>query len=188
MSKLRSFLQNYCIVPDNDWIIISELFKKKTIKKNEEIISAGKICKYSYFIEEGLFRNYILNDGNDITNFFIPAPYLLTSRNSFLNQVPASENFQAMENSVVWFITLEQSDKLMELKSWKLFIRKFSCEVNTYIEQQMLESKLITAESRYLKLLNEQPELVNRIPSKHLASYLGVAPQSLSRIRKKIFK
>ncbi|MFW5663452.1 MAG: Crp/Fnr family transcriptional regulator, partial [bacterium] len=92
---------------------------------------------------------------------------------------------QALSNGVVWQTTLDKIQKLSKLPSWERFTRNFLHEVQGYIEQLMITNKILSAEDRYLKLLADHPGLTNRIPLKYLAGFLGIAPQSLSRIRKK---
>jgi len=186
MKTLKQFIQNYTDLPDDDWIIISNAFERKEFQKNELILEEGSVCRYFYFLEEGLIRFFLLNDGNDITKFFTVAPYCFTSNDSFRNQNQAVENIQALEKTVVWQITLKQANDLLELKSWNTFTRKFVHEVQSHIEELLMESKNETAENRYLNLLKKYPDLIQKIQLKHLSTFLGIAPQSMSRIRKKI--
>ena len=155
-------------------------------KKNEIILKEGDVCKHLYFLETGLLRYFLNKDGNDVTKFFTVAPYCFTSQFSFNSEKPATENIQALEKSIIWQITLKQSNELFELKSWTIFARKIIQEVQFYTEEILEEIQTETAESRYEKMLKNNPELINRVALKHLASYFGVAPQSLSRIRKKL--
>lgn len=185
MDSFRNFLEQYVPVPYSEWQVIMQAFDRKEFARNELILSEGKICRYFYFIEKGLVRFFSATDGNDITKFFTVAPYCFTSKNSFLYQTPSKESIQALENTVIWQITLEESNALLELKSWSTFTRKFVHEVQSYTEDLMMQIKTETAEQRYLKLLEKHPEIIHRIPLKHLSSFLGIAPPSLSRIRKK---
>jgi len=188
MLAFRKFIERYAGLSDTDWQIIQQAFERNEFARNEIILSEGNICKYFYFLEEGLLRYYILQDGNDITKFFTSAPYCFTSKNSFREQKPARESIQALEKTVVWQTTLKHTNDLLELKSWNTFTRKFIHEVQSYTEELLLESKTETAERRYEKLMKLYPNLLQKIPLKHLSSFLGIAPQSLSRIRKKIIK
>jgi hypothetical protein len=81
---------------------------------------------------------------------------------------------------------LKQANELLELKSWNTFVRKLIQEVQYFTEQILQEVQTETAENRYEKMLKVNPTLLKRLPLKYLASYFGIAPQSLSRIRKKI--
>ena len=186
MDTFRQFIENYTTLSDDDWLIISDCFEQRIFEKEEMLLQEGKVCKYLYFIESGLLRYFISKDGNDITKFFTEAPYCFTSQVSFNSEKPATENIQAIEKSIVWQITLKQTNDLLEFKSWNTFVRKLIQEVQYFTEEILQEIQTETAEKRYEKMLKNEPLLLQRIPLKHLASFLGIAPQSLSRIRKKI--
>jgi CRP-like cAMP-binding protein len=185
MMAFRKFIENYVSVPDNEWKIIEQAFERKEFTKNEIILTEGTICRYFYFLEKGLIRYYIFKDGNDITKFFTLAPFCFTAKESFRNRKPSEENIEAVTAVVVWKTNWENANALLELRSWNEFTRKFVHEVQRYTEELLIENKTETAELRYQKLLKQHPGLLNEIPLKHLSSYLGIAPQSLSRIRKK---
>lgn len=186
MDKFREFIENYTTLSDSEWKEISACFQQKTLLKDELLLQEGKICRYLYFIEIGLLRYFINKDGKDITKFFTEAPYCFTSQVSFTAEKPSAENIQAIEKSVVWQTTLKQANDLLELKSWNTFVRKLIQEVQYYTEEILQEIQTETAENRYKKMIETNSELLQRVPLKYLASYLGIAPQSLSRIRKKI--
>jgi CRP-like cAMP-binding protein len=186
LDTLRKFIEKYTTIPLEEWNEISLCFQKRIVDKDEIILEEGKICKHLYFVESGLFRFFIHKEGNDITKFFTEAPYFFTSQASFNAQKPAQENIQAIEKSVVFQISFKQSNDLFRLKSWSEFGRKITQEVQFFTEEILEELQTETAELRYQKMLNNRSELTQRIPLKYLASYLGIAPQSLSRIRKKI--
>lgn len=188
MEALRSFISHYTPVSEADWQQIARCFEAKVFEKEEIILQEGKICRHLYFIERGLLRYFIWKDGNDVTKFFTEAPYCFTSQVSFSTEKPANESIQALEKSLVWQTTLQQANELLELKSWNTFIRKLIQEVQFYTEEILQEIQTKTAEQRYVKMLTQEGDFVQRIPLKYLASYLGIAPQSLSRIRKKILQ
>lgn len=187
MFVFRKYIEKYTLsISDSDWDQISNCFHQRTLKKNEILLQEGKICKHLYFVESGLLRFYFNKEGNEITKFFTEAPYCFTSQLSFTTQKPATENIQAIEKSVIYQTTLEQANNLLELKSWNTFIRKLIQEVQFFTEQILEELHSETAEHRYKKMILHNPDLLKRLPLQHLASFLGIAPQSLSRIRKKI--
>lgn len=188
MNSFRKFIENYTPISQSDWDTIAECLEIRGFSKNDFILKEGAICKHLYFLESGLLRYFINKDGNEITKFFTNAPYCFTSQMSFNNQKPATENIQAIEKSVVWQLTLDQSNALFELNSWSTFARKIIQEVQFFTEEILEEMQTETAESRYEKMLFNNAELTNRIPLQYLASFLGIAPQSLSRIRKKLIE
>ena len=186
MLAFRKFIENYTPLSDADWAAISACFQVKIVEKDAILLEEGKICWHLYFLESGLLRYFINKNGNEINKFFTEAPYCFTSQVSFNAEKPATENIQALEKSVVWQATSKEVNELLEFKSWNTFVRKLIQEVQFYTEEILEEIQTETAEQRYEKMLLNEPEFVQRVSLKHLASYLGIAPQSLSRIRKKI--
>jgi CRP-like cAMP-binding protein len=186
LETFRQFIENYTSLSDTDWKEISKCFEKRILNKDQILLAEGKICRHLYFIESGLLRFYINKDGNEIIKFFTEAPYCFTSQVSFTAEKPATENIEAIEKSIIWQTNLQQANDLLELKSWNTFVRKLIQEVQYYTEEILQEIQTETAESRYKKMIETNPELLQRLPLKYLASYFGIAPQSLSRIRKKI--
>ena len=187
--NLREFIEKYSLITDYDWKIIEELFIERVFAKNETILEEGSVCRYFYFLESGLIRFYNIIDGNDITKTFTIAPYCFTSKISFRKQTASIEGIQALERTVVLQISAENFKKLESLNSWNIFIKRLLNEIQEFSESFYLEIRTMTAQERYLKILEEYPEeLVRKIPLKHLSSFLGIAPQSLSRIRKNFTK
>lgn len=186
MNNLKKFIENYTLLPTDEWEQISACFEKRIIKKDEIVLAEGNVCQHLYFVETGLLRFYINKDGNDITKFFTESPYFFTSQASFNTQKPATENIQAIEQSIVWQISYQQTNELFNLKSWADFARKITQEVQFFTEEILEDIQTETAAFRYERMLENNPNLLQRIPLKYLASYFGIAPQSLSRIRKKM--
>lgn len=187
MSSLREFTEQYIKLTDSDWHSIEQLLERREFSRNEIVLEEGKVCRYFYFMEEGLIRFYRNLDGVDFTKTFTIAPYCFTSIISFRKQTPSNEGIQALERTVVWRITHENYRKLEAINSWNVFIRKLLNEIEEFSESFYLDIRTLTAEDRYKKILAEYPdELLGKIPLKHLSSFLGIAPQSISRIRKKI--
>jgi CRP-like cAMP-binding protein len=182
---LRTYIELYTHLSDSDWLCISNAFERRFVSCNEILVTEGAVCRYFYFLEKGLVRYFFNNDGIEVTKYFTVAPYCFTSKESFRQKIPAQETIQALDDCIVWQITNEKANSLLKLKGWSEFVLKFMHEVQTHFEDQLLEIKSKTAEQRYLNILNTYPETIDKIPLKYLSSYLGIAPQSLSRIRKK---
>jgi len=185
---LKDFINHFITLPVDEWKIIQSEFIRDTFGKNEIILEEGKICRYFYFFEKGLIRFFCNVEGNDITKMFCIAPYCFTSKVSFRNQSPADEGIQALDETIVWKIDYRQYKKLERINSWNLFMSKLLNDIQEFMDNRLLESKVLTAEENYKNLLKRYPEIMAKIPLKHLASFLGVAPQSLSRIRKNLHK
>lgn len=188
MIALRKFIEKYTKLPDADWQTIQQAFERREIKKNEFILEEGRVCRHFYFLEEGLIRFFIVKNGEDISKIFTAAPNCFTSTTSFRSQKPSMEYIQALEKSIVWQVSFSRVYELAKLNSWNDFIRKFVHEVREFAEELLMEVRTETAEIRYEKLVKQYPTLIQKIPLKHLSSFLGIAPQSLSRIRKKLYQ
>lgn len=182
----RNYISNYTYVSIKDWEIIQNKIKKQEFRKGELILEAGSVCKNLYFLESGFLRYYVNRKGEEITKYFTEAPYAFTSQESFTKLLPATENIETIEKSVIWAISYKDAHELMELQSWNIFIRKLIQEVQKYTDQILVQIQSETAEARYQRMLENCDPIVARVPLKYLASYLGIAPQSLSRIRKKM--
>ncbi|MGF7139877.1 Crp/Fnr family transcriptional regulator [Roseimarinus sediminis] len=189
IEQFKDFIGSYVDLSQHDWDEIKMEFQQAVFQKNEVILEEGSICRYFYFFEQGLIRFYCNIDGTDITKAFAHAPYCFTSKISFRNQSPANESIQALEKTIVWKINYQQYRKLEKINTWNVFMRMLLNEIQEYTEKRMLESKIHTAEKNYEILLQRYPPgLIQKLPLKYLASFLGIAPQSLSQIRTKLYK
>jgi CRP/FNR family transcriptional regulator, anaerobic regulatory protein len=186
MHPFRQFIHNYTPLSNADWISVEKHLLRMEVKKESILLQEGKVCRHLYFLESGLLRFFILKKGNDVTKYFTDIPYCFTSIKSFETQKPATESIETLEDTVLWAMTLENVQSLQTLPSWNIFTRKLVQEVQTYTDEILEDLQTETAENRYKKMLFDNDPLLQRVPLKHIASYLGIAPQSLSRIRKSV--
>lgn len=168
-------------------IFVSKLTLKK-FKKKELILKEGQICKHAYFINEGCLRYYYNVDGKENTAQFFFENGWYTDFDSFLTGNPTKQNIETLEKTEILLLSAKDLQQLyIDIPKFERFGRLIAENAFLGIRQrsEMLEN--LTAEQRYLLLLKERPKVVARIPQHYIASYLGVKPPSLSRIRKKIF-
>ncbi len=187
MHSFRQFIQEYTLMSNADWAAIEPCLHRLEIPSETIILNEGKICRHLYFLESGLLRFFVLKNGQDITKYFTDVPYCFTSQKSFTKRQPARESIETLEPSVIWQMSCEDAHRLLSLPSWATFIRLLLQEVQTFTEEILEELQTTTAENRYRQMLLDNDPLLQRVPLKYLASYLGIAPQSLSRIRKNIY-
>jgi CRP-like cAMP-binding protein len=186
IASLRRFISTFTDIPETDWEAIEASFRQERYNKNQLIVLEGEICRNVWFVEKGLFRWYFNKDGEEITKFFSAAPGMLTAKYSFHRQEPSLESIMALTDATMWRISFEEYQSLLRIPAWNAFVRLYTIRINEHLDQLLHEIRSETAEKRYFDLLERHKEYMNDIPLQYIASYLGIAPQSLSRIRKKI--
>ena len=186
MHPVRSYLDSFTRISDPEWEQIEPRLERRTYKKGDILVEPGVICKDLFFIESGLLRFFFYREGEEVTKFFTEAPYCFTVQSSFTNETPSQDGIDVLEDAVVWEMSRKDAYDLLRYASWGEFVRKLIQEVQFQTEQILQSVQIDTAEERYRRLLEEHANLVSRVPLKYLASYLGIAPQSLSRIRKNL--
>jgi len=155
-------------------------------RKNEMIFNSGEIFNFMYFVLDGCVRLYYYNDGSEKTAFFYTEGTFIRAIDSYKNEIPALENYQAIEETTL----LKFPKKLLQtlLKDHSNFerIAHRAVESELNIAQGIISSFVTqTAEQRYLELIEFNNELFQNINQHYIASYLGITPESLSRIRKR---
>jgi len=169
--------------------LILTQFKRVEFKKKEYLIQEHKIANYYYFLESGFVRSFAIDlEGNDITTKFFTTEDIVIDWHSFFLKTPCREYIQATSNCVAWKIYFEDFMKLFKIESFREVGR--TRLVNSYFSLKNHTISMITdeAKDRYLHLLETKPEVIQHVPLKHIATYLGVADTSLSRIRKELLK
>jgi len=191
---IQSFIQ---LVPDELKLSITQeeieslisSFKPKQFSKNELIIQQGKICDFVYFVNKGIVRFfYYKDDGTEITECFHFPNSFMSAYSSFLSGEPTFENAETLEETEL--LVIHRSDLISLYNKYPNFeklVRVITEKMYIELEKRIMSIHCQSAEERYLNLLkSDNPEILKKIPLKYIASYLGVSPETLSRIRKKI--
>lgn len=185
MHPFRKYILKYNQLKLEEWEDVEKCLIRKEYKKGELVLENGKICRKLFFLEEGFLRFYISKDGEDISKYFTEPPYCFTSQRSFTNDIPTEDNIETLKESIIWEMDKTDAFALLKYSNWSDFIRKLIQEVQFYTEEILKDIQNNTAEERYIKMVEENDSILKNVPLKDIASYLGIAPQSLSRIRKK---
>lgn len=161
-------------------------FKKQSLTKNQIIVQQGEVCKALYFVEQGMGRSYYLNEnGKEITQWFFGVGKFMTSADSFFQQTTSLYNLEVLENSIVYSISKEDLDLLFaKYHKMEKLGRLVTTEMLTKIVNKLNAIQFQTAKERYDYMLTEFPDISYRVPLGHIASYLGMSQETLSRIRK----
>jgi CRP-like cAMP-binding protein len=155
------------------------------LKKGDHFLEIGHVSHHIGYIVSGLTMHYRLYDGLEIPSDFLAENEWVTYLNSFTNKIPSDTAIKALEDTVLLRISSDTIERLLKEQP-KLLLLKNHYTTLSFIKtaQHSANLSMLDAKERYHKFVDENPTLVNRIPQYYIAAYLGIKPQSLSRIRK----
>lgn len=187
-NELRESLSKFVTITDEEFNMFVSKMKPRTLKKNEHFLREGEICHNAVFLINGCVRYYFIVNGEEKTGQFFFDSSWYTDLESFVSGEPSEQNIQALETSECLIISKKDLHQLYERS------HTFERFGRLLVEYGFLglrkKNKLLTnmsPEERYLDLLKNRPRVIERIQLIYIASYLGIQPESLSRIRKRIF-
>lgn len=188
MESFKQFLNNITAITDEDFETASSHFKTIKLSKNSYFAIQGKICQEVAFIKKGTLRTYYLNEkSEEVTSCFCTENNLTTSYKSFVSQQPSELSIQAIEDVELLVIEYLDLQKLYQQSIvWQNIGRIIAERQYMVMEQYANILCNETAKEKYLRLLKEQPSILNKASVHDIASYLGVTRRTLSRIRKEI--
>lgn len=187
-TQLIDHFSKYIQLNTEEVELIHSLFSYKSLKKKEFLLRSGDICRTESFIISGCLRTYSIDEnGFEHTLTFAIEDWWTGDLLSFFTETSTSYNIVALEDSEILQITKTDLDKLyLKVPKLERYFRQLI--QNAYVaQQQRIDQNLSqTAEQRYLSFVEKYPVLLQRIPQKHIASYLGITPVFLSMLRKKL--
>jgi CRP-like cAMP-binding protein len=187
MVNLRSLYESMVNMPEQEWNFIAAHFSKRIYAKGEVITDRGQIEGYLSFIERGAVRYYLPGDDHELTFNFGFDMEFVCAYDSFLTQTPSEYALQTLTDTTVWRVSHEGLQQVYTGTSVGNYLGRFAAE-KLFLTKSRRELSLLkyNARERYLLLFDEQPNILKRVPLKYIASYIGITPQALSRIRKEI--
>jgi len=184
---LTEFKQVYKF-SDKDCARLIPLYEPLEVKKNKHLFQSGQISKYVYFIEKGCMRQYYINsNGEERTIYFKVEGGWCSELVSFLDNTPTELNLQALEDCKLQIINQKNwIYAITQVPAMAMAFIRAQQDTNYMLKKRLAEATAETPEEKYLRFIKEEPLLLQRIPLYHIASYLAMTPETLSRIRKKI--
>lgn len=166
---------------------LASLFEEVRYPKGYMLFRQHEIDQTMYFIRSGIARAYYRSEESDVTFWFGTEGSSVFSYNSYINQTPGYESIELLEESVLYRLDQEHLNSLyatdIEIANWG---RKLIEKEIIRVEERLISRLLLNATERYKNLMDNAPELLQRVQLTHIASYLGITPVSLSRIRAEI--
>lgn len=187
-TNLRVMVDFLAPVTNEEFEALAALFRPVPVKKMNHLYSQGDMVKDLYFLDKGLLRIYYIVDGTECTANFDFPPYIFTDIYSIREKVPTSMNMQALKDSECYAANFEAVEKLVEQypNLLNVFFKLYE-NLFLMIKRRQLATLFDSPKQRYLNLFKERPNVIADIPQHYIASYLGIKPETLSRIRRKIF-
>ncbi|WP_276501445.1 Crp/Fnr family transcriptional regulator [Terrimonas pollutisoli] len=188
MEQIRKYFETITTLTDADWQLFSSKLRHQEFPKKTVVLKAGQTENYLSFMEKGIIRFYLPKEENDLTFSFTFHNNFVSAYESFLTQNASQYQVETLTDTILWRVTYEDLQEIYRESAAGNRIGRHASE-ELFLKKSKRELSLLndTAEERYLKLLNEQPNLIQQIPLKYLASYIGITAQALSRIRKRIY-
>lgn len=187
MEEIRKYFNKRVLLTDNDWQIFSSKLIRREFSKKTRIVKVGQKENHLSFIEKGIIRFCIPTEFDNMTFGFAFAGNFVSAYDIFLTQTNSTYELETITDTVLWSLTYQDlqdiyaqtniGERIGRLAGEELFLKKSKREIS------LLNN---TPQQRYLNLFTEQPDLLQLIPLKYIASYIGITPQALSRIRKRI--
>ena len=161
-----------------------ENLKPLTVSKKQFLLRQGNLCRNIYFIKIGLLRCYYLRDGKEICSWFMREGDVIISVESFFNQKESKENIQALEDCSLFYLSYhELQHAYQHFPDFNSIGRILTEKYYQLCEQRLYSLRMQKAHEKYQFIMNHFPQIIQRVPIKDIASYLGITIETLSRIR-----
>lgn len=184
--KIISSIEPVISLTEKEIMSFSSAFYAKRLKKNEYFLKEGQVCNYVGCINYGVvIYSNILSNGDEVTtDFAFPGDWVTNNKSRLTNQ-PSLINIRAIEEAEIFVISQQNLAKLyLEMPKTERLGRILMEQAYLRLVEQTMELQIHSAMERYNNLLKNHPEIFQKVPLYHIANYLGIAPKSLSRIRK----
>ena len=189
-ASLQKHIKKHTQISDENLEKFSNAFTLQKVVKKEFLLKEGEICQFEGFVTGGCFKVFHSDqDGTEHTLYFAIEDWWVADVDSFTNSKPSQLNIQALENSEVLLISKQNKEKLyQEIPEIEKLFRIMSQKNLVALQRRMIDNLSKTAEQRYLDFLAKYPKITQRLSNIQIAAYLGVSPEFVSKIRRKITK
>ena len=180
----------YISLTEEDFELVEQVLIKKFVKKRRTLLTGNDISRYIYFVEKGALRSFTVNeDGVEQVIQLVMEDHWIADLYSFITQMPGNISVEAIEDSEVWLLPHHDLELLYkQVPALERYFRQLFQRAYVMLQQRVNLTLSHNAEDHYRVLINDFPQIAARIPLIYIASFLGITPESLSRIRKQLFQ
>ena len=189
MKEIESYIENYLGIGGNDLAPISSLFKKTALKKNEYLLKMNQYAQSLHFVRTGCLRVFAYNQSGDkeVTQWISNQGMFITDLSSFTFGTKCRWNIQALSNCELYTISKENYQSIGDyVQNWQELDKLFIAKCFVALEDRIFAQLSMTAEEKVKNLLALNSEIFLQVPLQYIASMLGMTPETLSRVRKKM--
>ena len=187
-TELIQFIKSYVKLPPENLEEIAERFRSRRLNKNDSLLREGETCRDLVFVQSGCLRLYYIKEDVEVCVWFSFEHSSAIEISSFISERPSEYFLQAIEDSEILYLPKTELNRLYQAyPEMQEMMRHFWEDVILNLIERFTSLQKDSAEKRYKDLMNK-PDYLQKIPQKYLASFIGVTPTSLSRIRRIIRK
>ena len=183
--RLKNSLEEHVSLTKEEWEYFKNYFRPKRMLKRQFLLQEGDVCRELAFVEKGSLYSYSVNSaGNKHVIRFAFEGWWMANLHSFFTEQPTRLNIEILENSELLMLDRKNHDKLLEeLPAYERYNRIILQNAYVALQRRVENALGLTAEEKYDRLIEESPAFLNRVPLNLVASYMGVSPETLSRVR-----
>lgn len=180
----REITRLYCRLSPMGVDTLSQILVPMKFQKGDVVLSEGEVCRAMYFVDRGMVRQFYYKNGKDVTEHFSFEGRIVFCIESFLKQEPSRLMVEALENSVLYAIPYEAWHmSMLQNQEMEMLYRKILEHALISSQEHADSQRFENATERYTRLMATKPEIVLRAPMVHIASFLQMTPETLSRVR-----
>lgn len=186
LQNIARFVQ---LTPEEQQLFLSKI-EVKNYKSKTMILNAGEVCKHSYFVNSGLLRNFNINDNivEHVLSFACEG-WWIGDMYSLLSQKPGNLFIEVLEDAEVVLLSKENQDELYHaIPKLERFFRILTENSLVANQERLMDNLSLSAEERFEKFCKRYPSLIQRVPQKQIASYIGVTPEFFSKMKARLLK
>jgi CRP/FNR family transcriptional regulator, anaerobic regulatory protein len=185
--QVKEYISRFVSYSESEWQPFLDALVKRQVPKGVYLMEAGQICDYVAFINKGLFRTFCMVNNEEVTYNFSFDGNFFTDYSSFVTRQPTIEYHHALEDAEVLTLSYDKMQQIYaNVPKWEKFGRLIAEFILVRIVERNRSMLFLNAQELYLNLMKTRPKVIANIPQHYIASYLGIQPESLSRIRKRL--